>query len=72
MCKVGCAYPVLFTEKGGVAKRVEFLLRLAHQGVQPCLHIGQLVPDVIHEDLQKVSFETKHPQGGRAGGNSHG
>lgn len=42
---------VLFTQESRVAKGVELLLRLTHQGVQPRLHIWQLLPDVVHQDL---------------------
>ena len=34
-----------------IAERVQLLLRLAHERVQPRLHIRQLVPDMVHEHL---------------------
>lgn len=51
----GCwfvAHPVLLAEERGIAKRVELLLRLAHQRVQAGLHVGQLLSDMVHQDLQ--------------------
>lgn len=46
-------------EEGAVAKRVELLLRLAHERVEPCLHVGQLVADVVHEDLRARAGRTQ-------------
>lgn len=42
---------VLLAEEGAVAERVQFLLRLAHERVQARLHVGQLIADVVHQDL---------------------
>jgi hypothetical protein len=42
---------MLLAQKSGIAERVEFLLSLTHQGVQPGLHIRQFVSDVVHENL---------------------
>lgn len=45
-------YPVLLAQEGRVAKRVELVLRLAHERVESSLHVWQLLSDVVHEDLQ--------------------
>lgn len=42
---------MLVAEQGRVAIRVELLLGLAHQCVQPRLHIGQFLSNVVHQDL---------------------
>ena len=44
-------YLILVAKQGCVPIRVELLLGLAHQGVQPCLHIGQFLSNVAHQNL---------------------
>jgi hypothetical protein len=54
---------MLFTKEGGISKRVQFLLRLSHQGVESGLHVGQLVTNVVHEDLPRPNqgaFRQRH------------
>ena len=45
------AHLVLVPVYRRVPKRVQLLLRLAHERVQARLHVRQLVADVVHEHL---------------------
>jgi len=44
-------YAVLLSKEGGVAKRVELLLRLSHERIETGLHVRQLFANVVHQDL---------------------
>jgi hypothetical protein len=43
--------PMLFAKERRVSKGIELLLSLAHQRIEPSFHIGQLVSNMIHENL---------------------
>lgn len=60
-------HPVLLAKERQIAKRVELLLGLTHKRVEAGLHVGQLLPDVVHQDLEEtrrkkltVSFRLAH------------
>ena len=40
-----------------------FLLRLTHERVESCLHIGELVAAVIHEDLRRKHRQYRSSRG---------
>lgn len=42
---------MLLAEESRIAKSVQLLLSLAHEGVQPSLHIWKLFPNVVHQYL---------------------
>ena len=55
------AHLVLVAVNRRVTERVQLLLRLAHERVQPRLHVRQLVPDMVHEDLVERLREVLRP-----------
>lgn len=56
----GATHPMLLAQESSIAKSIEFLLSLAHEGIQSRLHVWQLLTNVTHQDLRRSAYLLDH------------